>query len=221
MKKIVLLLVLLFTVNSFGIVLKKINLPEDWKIEAVEDQKDILVNEIQVPKYIKQTISTPNGNLTLHYYLCGSDEITTKLFNSFFAKKQAAFKADKIVYLIDGNENDTKNVLRFAQLPMTEQVKVIFPDIAKIQGTELTSETQISASDIKAAGDKFGIKIKSGIAQIYTITNSKAKLSIKYYYCKDKNEQIIGFKNARMNNRNDLISYIAAENFLTELEWIK
>lgn len=222
MKKLVLILALLLAVNSFGVVLKKVNLPENWKIESSEEQKDFTVNEIKIPKYTKQVLSTPNGALTVHYYICGSEELFTKVFNSFFSKKQVAFKGtDKTIYMIEGDAGDIKNALRFVELPMTEQIKVIFPDIAQIQGSDLTSEEPLTVAEVKDAGNRIGIQIKSGIKQVYTFANSKAKLLVKYYFCKDKNEARVGYSNARIRNKNDLISYIFAEDFLAELEWVK
>jgi len=221
MKKIVLLLAIIFSANSFGMVLKKVNIPENWKIESSEEQKDFNLEGILVAKYIKQAISTPQGTLTVHYYFCDSMDLANKAVKNYFGKKQPAYQDGKMVYFLEGDVNDIKNTLRFVQLPLTEQVKLNFPDIANIQNTELKNEEVLKQEEVQDNAKRFGIQMKDGLKQLYVFSNSKAKLSVKYFRCKNKEEARIGYSNARIRNKNDLASYAFSEEYLAEMEWVK
>ncbi|HCL55973.1 MAG TPA: hypothetical protein DHW82_03070 [Spirochaetia bacterium] len=222
MKKIIFISAFLFLGQVlYGEVLKKINFPETWEIESVEKNENIAVENIEIPVYIKQVVKTQNDNLIIHYYECGSTELASKLFEAFFQKQESVYKKNTTLYRLEGNAKDIKNTLRFLELPLLEQVKIIFPEIKEISSTNLLSENEIQEADLKNTETQLGIKIKKGMAQIYNFPESVVKLELSIYLCQDKNEARVGYNNGRVKNFNDLVSYMIAEDFLVRIKWVK
>jgi hypothetical protein len=223
MKKILMTFILtVIAIQSFGIVLKKVNLPENWKIKNIEKQENFKVDQLAIPNYAKEEIQSVDGTVTVHYYFCGKKELADQLYTYFFKNNKAAYKENTVIYQVEGtSEVDVKNTLRFLELPMIEQVKTTFPDIKQIQALTLQSEERLSAAEIKAMGNDFGIQIQDGLKQVFEVENSRARLEAQFFYCKDKQEAREGYKNARLKTKSDLISFLFSQEFLVRLEWIQ
>ncbi len=222
MRKLGIIFLLLFTVQIFALELKKLNLPGDWKIESTNKQESVSLGEISVPKYTKQVITTPNGELIVHhYYFNGDVALKKQIFSYFLNNKKAAYIGKDVVYSLEGEDVDVKNTLRFLELPLLQQVKLVYPDIVDIENVALESEVDLTSEEVSEAGKKFGVEIKKAIVQIYTHQKSKAKLQAIYFFCKNKVEAKSAFNTARIKNNDKLINYLFAEDFLVQLSWVK
>jgi hypothetical protein len=218
------LLVLLFLVANSGfsfVVLKQVNLPENWKIEKIDAQKKFSWESLVIPSYVKQNITTADGALVIEYFNCEQDALAENIKNIFITKKMVFFREKNVIISVEGETKDIKNVSRFLQLPLSQQIKITVPDITQDMNLDLLTEIALSADEIKSYNKKFGIKSTSGFKQIYQKKDTNIKLETRYFQCKDKYEANIGYRNARLQNNNDLISFTAAESFLIEMEWTK
>lgn len=221
MKKAFILFTMMFAFQAQAIVLKKVNLPENWKMEKVEKKENFSVANLSIPVYARQEITTPEGSVVVQYYFCKSKQLAGELFAALFKEGKTAYRENTVLYQVDGSQGDIKNAVRFLELPLSEQIKIVFPDIVDMAGTTISTDTILSAEEIQAAEKSFGIKIKAGIKQLYTFENSRAKLEVEYYQCANKKEAVTGYKNARIRNTNDLINFLFAQEFLARLKWVK
>lgn len=224
MKRLIFFLVFsLISVSSFAdVLLQKVNLPENWKLLKTSQYKNIKEGGLTIPVYVKQEIETTDSKVFVHYYFCKSKELADKLFASYFSQKLPVYRGAKtLIYRVEGEETALKNTLRFMELDLSQQIKLIFPEIAKIDKTTLASETFINQENLNKASQEFGAKIKSGLVQILTFSDSAVKLKIEYFHCLNNKEAAIAFKNARIKNTNDLVQFLAAQEFVARLTWIK
>lgn len=222
MKKISLLfsisILIFFAAGAYAKVLKQLDLPADWKINSVVN---VPVENMEVSSFLKQSITTPDGNLEINYYDCKTSETSSKLFRRFFEQKQAAYLNGGMLYTLSGDAIAVKNTLRFLGLPLLEQVKTTFPDIAEISNVTLINESFLEKAPLDAAVSAFGIKLKSAKTQLFTFENSKARLQVTYFLAENKAEARSGYQTARLKKSNELINFMFAEDFLIQLEWVK
>ena len=224
MKKTLSILIFLFfaaTISFSVTVLKPVNLPENWKITKTENEKNYSFNDLTIPMFVKQEIETGEGNVTILYYLCKTKDLADQVFAQFFNDKKSVYRKKNAIYTVEGNDVDVKNILRFLELPLIEQVKPVFADITNMKGSILLSETKLTKDEISQAVNFLGIKITKGIKQLFSFENSKAKLEVTIYQCANKKEAITGYKNARIKNKDDLTKFLFAQKFLGQLKWVK
>ena len=222
MKKISLLfsisILIFFAAGAYAKVLKQLDLPADWKINSVVN---VPAENIEVASFLKQSITTPDGDLEVNYYDCKTLDNSLKLFRRFFEQKKPAFIDQGMLYTLSGDAIAVKNTLRFLGLPLLEQVKTVFSDITEINNVTLVSESFLEKEQMNTAVSTFGIKLKSAKTQLFTFDNSKARLQVTYFLTENKTEARSGYQTARLKKSNELINFMFAEDFLIQLEWVK
>lgn len=223
MKKVVFLLFFsIFSITVFANQpLKKVNLPENWKIENVETQSNFELKGQNLSFYTKETIKTPQGQVIVHLYECKDKEQSDILFQMFLQEKITVFRKNNSLYQVEGEVTEVKNTLRFLELPLEEQVKVFFSELVALPQATIISEQKITPEIMETAKKQLGIEVRSGLRQILSVEGSKARLQVTFYVCKNASDARLGFNNGRMYVANDLTSFVFAEEFLVELRWVK
>ncbi len=221
MKKVALFLLLLFsTFSAHAIVLKPVNIPKNWSIESTEKEESVEVGEVTVPLMIKQSLQG-SSPITIHYYACPNANLRLQVFDFFFKQNKSVFQDQKMVYLVEAQGSDFKNTLRFLEIPLKEQIKVLQPEIKELEAGNLTAENWMEQDEVEEMGNFAGVVALEGLTQMFEFPDSKAKLRVRYLFCKNRHEALTGYKNVRIKQNSKLISYAFAQQFLIELAWVQ
>ncbi|HOJ49663.1 MAG TPA: hypothetical protein PKW55_02525 [Spirochaetota bacterium] len=225
MRKILSSILFIFILNiSYGKVLGKVDLPEGWEIKSSETKDNYKIDDFVVSKYIVQTIKTNESEAVVEYLIFDNfDTLVKVFFSNLFNKKSIYLDLNsKTTYIIEGTPVDRKNILRFLRLPILEQIKVVYKDIEDAEkfNLEIIKESDLNNNEINNITKDFGVSIERAKEQVFKVKEGIG-ISVIYFLCKNSNDANIAYKNARIKNTSDLMTFLMSQNFLIRLTWVK
>jgi len=220
--KKILVIMSLFILNlSYAKILGKVDLPENWEIKDTKVTENYKVGDLVVQKFITQVISKGDEDVVVYYYVFSSTDDLMNLFFNRLDYKESLYIGlkDKTGYMIEGSPVARKNILRFLRLPILEQIKVVYKDLNNVE-VEIIKERELSEEETNKFAKEYGIDIVKAKEQVFKVRDGIG-LSVIFFLCKDGSSAQLGYKNARIKNTSELVSFLFSQNFLIRLGWIK